>query len=711
MKARSCLATFAITCLGLAPNAPASPTTQDLDNEGTEFLCGFLPNGRGVPQAVPPDLEVHLTSGTPAVVDLVYPVGAATPTFTTTVNVTPGSIEIVTIPSEAATDWVEDMSASNLVGISSDQEVTAYLINRQPFTSDAGLALPVDTLNTEFILSDYATPFFVGQGHFIVFAQFDDTTVTITPTVDLIGGRVAGTAFDVVLDAGEGYFGRVANAGTDQNLTGTIIESDRVIGVTSGNNCATVPSGFNFCDAIFEVLQPTQTWGNEYIAANLPNRPNGSIYRIIGTEDGTEILFNGTSIGVVGRGDFIEHGPTAEDGLFESAGDQPFFVTQFMTGRTFSSVPTGDPAMGNVVSPEQYKDGYTFSTVGGSQFSEHWITIIARTVDVGAVELNGTAVASASFTPVGSTSFSVARLMVPEGTYTTSSPGRHGVTVQGFNTDDSYLYPGGARFDFINNVGDANPPLCDQDPIAGLTSVSTTVRDDRPTEDVNGNGALDPGEDLNGNGLIDEDTGVFFVTLDPASVNLNLSVAPFQPGDPAVDVTVELLDPSVDGIGEVVVVDGAGNEARCQVDLRGTLGTIVCKGVPNSTGQASRTTVGGSLLVADNTTVLRTDLLPPSVLGFYVNSREENFVPNPGGSQGNLCIASLAMGRHNRSMAMTSAAGTTSLALDLLGVPFEPGTVAVVLAGETWYWQYWHRDTVGGALTSNFSSAVSVTFQ
>jgi hypothetical protein len=30
--------------------------------------------------------------------------------------------------------------------------------------------------------------------------------------------------------------------------------------------------------------------------------------------------------------------------------------------------------------------------------------------------------------------------------------------------------------------------------------------------------------------------------------------------------------------------------------------------------------------------------------------------------------------------------------------------------GETWYFQYWHRDFINGMSTSNFSNAVKIVF-
>lgn len=687
--------------------APAS--AQILDNEGTEFLCAFNPNA--VAQGITSTLEVHLTSDTPTTVSIRYP--STSPTFMADEAVTPGAITIVELPVAAGNAWVNDQVSANLVGLSAAEEFTAYLINRSMFTSDAALALPVDTMNTEYILADYSIDnFSVDQGHFAVYARFDDTTVTITPATELIGGRAAGVPFTVTLDAGEGYFGKVANAGVTQSLTGSIVTADRVIGVSSGNPCSAVPSGVPACDHIFAVIPPTQTWGTEALLTNLPNRPEGTVYRIIGSVDGTQIELDGVPLGTVNRGSFFETAPLPADGLLASTGGEPFLVVQYMTGIGASSIAIGDPSMGNVIPPAQFKESYTFSTVGGSQFAEHWVTISARNSDVGTLSLNGIPVDAAEFSPIGTSDFSVARIMIPEGTYATSSTMPHGITVQGFNQSDSYLYPGGARFQFINPVGDANPPTCDVDPITGVNEATVTVRDDRPSEDTNGNLVLDAGEDLNGNGLIDEDTGIFFVALAPGSTNLALDPPAFQPGDATVDVTVRTIDAGMDASGGIVVTDGAGNETTCAVDLSGNLGQPVCVPVPNSTGDAASTRMLGQGSVAANDLTLTTDGLPAGVMCLYVNSRQAATVIGPGGSSGNLCIASFEMGRHTDTMLQSDASGRVSLGLDLTAIPFEPGFRVSAQAGETWYWQLWYRDvTTGGAQTSNFCNAVRMVMQ
>ena len=64
------------------------------DNKGTEFILSFIPNYST------PNVELHLTADAATDVTVEYPVNS--PTFTTTVAVTPGAITAVSLPVQAA---------------------------------------------------------------------------------------------------------------------------------------------------------------------------------------------------------------------------------------------------------------------------------------------------------------------------------------------------------------------------------------------------------------------------------------------------------------------------------------------------------------------------------------------------------------------------------------------------------------------------------
>jgi hypothetical protein len=147
--------------------------------------------------------------------------------------------------------------------------------------------------------------------------------------------------------------------------------------------------------------------------------------------------------------------------------------------------------------------------------------------------------------------------------------------------------------------------------------------------------------------------------------------------------------------------------------------TVICApGAPNSTGQAGTIGATGSLQVVANDLTLEASQLPAGSFAYFITSR--TVVPPvsmPGGSQGFLCLGG-TIGRFQSQVGAVSAAGVYRISTDpgagpqrfsLTLFPQPNGTVPV-MAGETWSFQCWHRDSVGGAATSNFSEGISLTF-
>ena len=218
--------------------------------------------------------------------------------------------------------------------------------------------------------------------------------------------------------------------------------------------------------------------------------------------------------------------------------------------------------------------------------------------------------------------------------------------------------------------------------------------------------------------------GDCLVTIDLAGSNFDTGAAVYSgdcgaltqvdcndDGGPVSGITSFLSFTATAGTTYSIQVGGLGGESGDGViTITEGVGSIVCAGNANSTGVGADLRACGSSVVADNDTTLTLANLPSNQTVLLVNSRETILVANPGGSQGDLCIGSLAMGRHVNDILNSGASGTASLALDLANVPTNLGRTAV-LAGDTWYWQAWYRDVDGGgAPTSNFSSAICVTF-
>ena len=88
-------------------------------------------------------------------------------------------------------------------------------------------------------------------------------------------------------------------------------------------------------------------------------------------------------------------------------------------------------------------------------------------------------------------------------------------------------------------------------------------------------------------------------------------------------------------------------------------------------------------------------------------SRNQSFIPNPGGSQGNLCVGG-GTGRYLSQVGNSGFVGSFSISVDTSAIP-QPTMTVPALPGETWNFQCWYRDQNPGN-TSNFSRGYSVTF-
>jgi hypothetical protein len=131
---------------------------------------------------------------------------------------------------------------------------------------------------------------------------------------------------------------------------------------------------------------------------------------------------------------------------------------------------------------------------------------------------------------------------------------------------------------------------------------------------------------------------------------------------------------------------------------------VVCEGVPNSLGVPSSLRAIGLDTASFNDLELR---LINHVGGLTIPlvSSMSGLAANPGGSVGNLCLG----GAIGRGLAFTPNLNTT-IRIFPQSLP-QPGGFVAAQAGQTWFFQVWHRDTQLGVAVSNFSSALAVTFR
>jgi len=458
-----------------------TPAGAVAETTGSDFWVAFSQN-LGTPA-----LTIFI-SGATATSGTVTPTGSAAIPFT----VTPGAVTSVPIPSSfmvSASDGVENKG----IHVTAGADVAVYGLNRVQFTTDAYVALPTNATGTTFRVLAYNGA--AGNGLTVAATQ-DGTVVTITPKT-VIGSHPAGTPFTTNLNAGQVY----QLLGGSEN-TGTAISANHPISVYGFNECADIPVSAQYCDHIVEQLPPTSSWGTSFLAARLATRKKGDTYRVLADQAGTEVKVNGATVATLGAGEFYEAvlpdavTVAANEGV-QITSSKPTLVAQYSNGTTYDGV-TSDPFMMLIPPFEQFQSLYTVTTPA-SGFSANFINIVIPTASIPAFTLDGGGVAASQFAPIAATGFSSAQLSVALGSHTLKANSGFGVFVYGFDTDDSYGYPGGYLLAPIASVAKLtlDKPAytaatgADNCPIARvadsndapLANVTVTFTVDKPTAD------------------------------------------------------------------------------------------------------------------------------------------------------------------------------------------------------------------------------------
>ena len=194
--------------------------------------------------------------------------------------------------------------------------------------------------------------------------------------------------------------------------------------------------------------------------------------------------------------------------------------------------------------------------------------------------------------------------------------------------------------------------------------------------------------------------------------------------DTTVSIEIPGLDPNYLGPGGHVPVDVTASSPEGVFTLVdgyiysgvpiSSIGVRYCDPMPqNSTGESSTIYATGTPAVAANNLTMHAFNLPQNQFGYLLNSRGQGFIPNPAGSFGNLCLGGgMQVGRHNgpSEIRFSGDAGTFELLLDNTSLPNGPNP-ATVQVGENWNFQFWHRDLVNNQSVSNFTDALSITFE
>ncbi len=536
-----------------------------VDSRGKEFMFAFPPN---IVNSGNLTLFISSESSATGTVDI------AGLGFLESFSINADTVHEISIPKQAQVSVANNI-VDRGVHIVSDADITVYALNQYRYTTDAFLVLPVDTLGVEYINVSY-DPVYPSQ--MLVTGVYDNTEVTITPSAPATG-HSEDEPFTISLNSGQSY---LIEGG--QDLTGSIMSSTAPVSVQGAVKCAYIPRRTPACDHIVEMLPPVAALGKSFVTVPLASRKRGDAFRIVASENGTDVFINGVLKGTIDRGEFYEEILTIRSEITTSG---PVYLAQYSLGQRYDSV-ISDPFMMLIPPSEQFLDHYNFSTLTSSVgFPNSFVNVVAPVSALDSMLLDGELVDSTLFLPIGDSGYVGAQIPMEEGSHNIVSSEAFGIYVYGFGSYDSYGYPGGMAFDLINSRGDAYPPGVKLELIGDyIIGYATDSEDsnanqtldagedfnsngiiDRRSEDTNDNGVIDDGEDLNGNGVLDRDRGIFRIELSEDATNLTLETDAFIPGRINANFVITRIDPAQPAEGTLNITDGAGNITSVPVDF------------------------------------------------------------------------------------------------------------------------------------------------
>lgn len=418
-------------------------------------------------------------------------VASAFPGVNQNFSVTPGIVTQLSIPAGVA---LSTSTENKGIQITANDPIAVYGLNYQGATTDAYMALPTNALGMDYRVLTYKTTIGNDGSCFSIVSTHDGTSLTIF-------NHQTNITTNINLNKGQTYHVEAPLANND--LTGSRIQSDYPVAVFGSVDGVNIPSNCTFADHIVEQMFPYYSWGKNFATVPLAGRePSTDIFRITSADDGNDITVNGTLITTINTGEYYEMDLGGYNAISAS---KPALLAQYAKGTNCVGIQSGDPFMMLIVPREQFLTNYTIVNV--TNFNSHWVNVVAPDYALGTIYQDGTLIPSAVFTQIGTTNFYGAQRSVAVGSHTFTSTFPFGVFVYGWNSVNSYGYPGGCS---LSPVGTVNSITLSPDTSYGqlnITNICLTanVKDNftNPVAGVLVNFYVSGINPLVGNGFID----------------------------------------------------------------------------------------------------------------------------------------------------------------------------------------------------------------
>jgi hypothetical protein len=405
------------------------------------------------------------------------------------------------------------------IHIKSNKPITCSGISRFPLTTDGYQALPIEKLGTDYVVSawnDYTPDNHQYTSFTSIIATEDNTVVDFE-----LGGALTNYTPDPnsldfgfrnrkIMDKGDVWV--IGPKGDFNDVTGSIVRSDKPVAVVSGNYRTCVGTTFSGSrDYLIEQDLPVKYWGKEYHVTPIDGRTNYSYIRILAAEANTTVYRNGVEwmtingVGGTENDGWISRRVAEKENADDMVkpilitADKPIAVSQF-TPSAHDDATGIDPFQMNLIPVEQYGEKIAFPLGEGGvsykyTFNYNYLNVcflatedglipddmmygMGRNGEVKWAPFNTVMAYSGEYFDTGVVTdgrqWKYLQMMLPDptGTYYLKSNEPFGAYIYGTESADSYGYPISGLQNVLNDielevgsgdeyVDDTTPPVID----------------------------------------------------------------------------------------------------------------------------------------------------------------------------------------------------------------------------------------------------------
>lgn len=212
-----------------------------------------------------------------------------------------------------------DIYPNSGIYIKSDYPIIVYVYTKRAFHSDGYFAIPTVAssnryINMNYYSSDYGNLLF--PCYTSVISHSDNTNVKITmgggkladDEIEFEDGRKIKTGESTTQLMNKGDLLLLSANGNLQDISGSLIESDKPITIQSGISQATLPINKGYGELLTTMEFPTKLWGTNFFFTPMNHRDSAGVFRAFATENNTKVYRNGQLMGTLSKGGGADYG-------------------------------------------------------------------------------------------------------------------------------------------------------------------------------------------------------------------------------------------------------------------------------------------------------------------------------------------------------------------------------------------------------------------